>query len=230
MSSFRSLPRVFLPGVTAEGPFELPQEELDKLRKVLRLSSGAEIGVLPNDGTLIRCELKGREAVPLEVTTPTTEPALRLTLAQALPKGDKLDDIVKACTGLGVAKFVLFPSERTVVQWDAKKMGHRLQRLQTIAREEAEVSFRTRLPEFETAKDLADVLERYPEATVLSEVEGIGRTLTPPVETIVVGPEGGWSKKELQIIGDRGVTIGPRVLRVEHAGSAAAALLLLRFG
>ncbi|HSI74214.1 MAG TPA: RsmE family RNA methyltransferase [Fimbriimonas sp.] len=227
MSSYRSLPRVFIAGATAEAPFELPQEELDKLRKVLRLSSGAELGVLPNDGTMIRCELQGREAIPLEVTTPSTEPALRLTLAQALPKGDKLDDIVKACTGLGVARFVLFPSERTVVQWDAKKMSHRLLRLQTIAREEAEVCFRTRLPEFETAKNLAEVLQRYPEATVLSEVEGVARRLEPPVSTIVVGPEGGWSRKELDLIGSRGVTIGPRVLRVEHAAAAAAALVLL---
>jgi 16S rRNA (uracil1498-N3)-methyltransferase len=229
MTNLRSLPRLFIPGATAEEPFELPQAEIDKLRKVLRLSAGAQIAILPNDGSLIRCEFRGREAIPQEVLRPDTEPRLRLTLAQAFPKGDKLDDIIKACTGIGVAKFVLFPSERTVVQWDQKKLQDRLRRFQTIAREEAEVCFRTRLPEFETAKNLQEVLQRYPSSTVLSEVEGLSPALAATREamTIVVGPEGGWSNKELQQIGDRGVTLGPRVLRVEHAGPAAAAILLL---
>lgn len=232
MSLPRSIPRLFIPGVLAEEPFELPQSEIDKLRKVLRLQAGAQIGVLPNDGSLIVCEFRGREAIPQEVLRPATEPRLHLTLAQALPKGDKLDDIIKACTGIGVSKFVLFSSERTVVQWDQKKLLDRLRRFQTIAREEAEVSFRCRLPEFEVAKDLREVLTRYPQATVLSEVEG----LSPKLEakgntmTIVVGPEGGWSARELDLIGDRGVTLGPRVLRVEHAGPAAAAVLLLARG
>ncbi|MEZ0324944.1 MAG: 16S rRNA (uracil(1498)-N(3))-methyltransferase [Fimbriimonas sp.] len=230
MSTPRSLPRLFIPGVIAEEPFELPQAEIDKLRKVLRLQAGAQIAVLPNDGTLIRCEFRGREAIPLEVVRPDTEPTLQLTLAQAFPKGDKLDDIIKSCTGIGVAKFVLFPSERTVVQWDQKKLQDRLRRFQTIAREEAEVSFRSRLPAFEVAKDLKEVLTRYPDATVLSEVEGLAPKLAPQGNsmTIVVGPEGGWSARELELIGDRGVTLGPRVLRVEHAGPAAAAVLLLR--
>jgi 16S rRNA (uracil1498-N3)-methyltransferase len=227
--SLRSLPRVFIPGASAEAPFELPQEELDKLRKVLRLSSGADIAVMPDDGSLIHCRLEGREAVPLEVVRPQTEAALDLTIAQALPKGDKLDDIVKACTSLGANRFLLFAAERTVVQWDAKKMDKRLGRLRTIAREEAEVCFRTRLPCIEVASGLSDVLEREPGAVVLSEVEGLGGKLTRvgPRMTVVIGPEGGWSPKELRLIGDRGVSLGPRVLRVEHAAAAAAAILLL---
>ncbi len=229
MRALRSLPRLFLPGATADEPFELPPAEIDKLRKVLRLPAGAEIAILPGDGSIIRCEFKGSEAFPQEVLRPNTEPKLRLTLAQALPKGDKLDDIVKACTGIGVARFVLFPSERTIVQWDQKKLEGRLRRFTTIAREEAEVSFRTQVPKFETAQDLREVLSRYPHAAVLSEVEGLAPKLEAVGDemTIVVGPEGGWSQKELDQIGNRGVTLGPRVLRVEHAGPAAAAVLLL---
>jgi len=229
VTALRALPRLFVPGVTPEEPFELPKDEVTKLRHVLRLSSGAQIAVLPNDGTVIRCELRGHSAVPLEVFQPSTEPSLRLTLAQALPKGDKLDEIVRACTEIGVARFVLFPSERTVVRWEEKKLQDRLNRLATIAREAAEVSFRTILPTFVVAKDTADVLRSYPDALVLSEVEGLMPALRRQGEamTIVVGPEGGWSPRELTAIGDRGVTLGPRVLRVDHAGAAAAAVLLL---
>lgn len=228
MSHLRSLPRSFVPGATPDDVIELPADELDKLRKVLRLSPGATIAVLPNDGTLIVCELLAKAARPLEVHRPETEPALRLTLAQSLPKGDKLDEIVRACTEIGVSRFILFPSDRTVVRWDEKKTADRVRRLKAVAREAAEVSFRTRLPEIELAGSLNEVLAREPQAIVLSEVEGLGKRLAASGEkaTIVVGPEGGWSPKELTLIGDRGVTLGPRVLRVDHAGFAAAAVLL----
>lgn len=223
------MPRVFLPGVSAEEPIELPREELDKLRKVLRLSSGADIAVLPNNGSLIRCKLQGQQAVPEGIEWPDTEPKLSLTLAQALPKGDKIDEIIRACSELGVSRFILFPSDRTVVRWDEKKTASRVQRLQVISREAAEVSYRTRLPEFELANSLEHVLQVRPNAAVLSEVEGLSPKLvaTSSEMTIVVGPEGGWSPKELALIGPRGITLGPRVLRVDHAGPAAAAVLLL---
>ncbi len=226
----RALPRVFIPGATMDGPIELPQEELDKLRKVLRLSPGAEIAVLPNDGTIIRCVLAAKHADPVEIESPDVEPTLHLTLCQALPKGDKLDEIVRAGTEIGVSRFILFPSERSVVRWDDKKTAAKLQRLSIIAREAAEVSFRTRIPVIEQADNLAHVLKKLPDAVVLSEVEGAERLLTRTGTEmqIVIGPEGGWSPRELKAIGDRGVTLGPRVLRVDHAGAAAAAILLLR--
>jgi 16S rRNA (uracil1498-N3)-methyltransferase len=146
-----------------------------------------------------------------------------------LPKGDKVDEIVRAGTELGVARFILFPSERTVVQWDAKKVDHRLTRLATIAREAAEVSFRTRLPEIVYLPSMKAVLDANPDTVALSESEKESKPLRKSGDsmTILVGPEGGWSKKELELIGDRGVTLGPRVLRVDHAGPAAAAILLL---
>jgi len=229
MLILRSLPRVFIPDASPDGPIDLPPEELTKLRKVLRLSPGADIAVLPGDGTMIHCRLLATTAEPLEVHIPNTEPTLHLTLAQALPKGDKMDEIVRACTEIGVSHFILFPSDRTVVRWDEKKTNDRVKRLQAIAREAAEVCFRTKLPTFEVAGSLTEVMQNRPDAIVLSEVEGEVSSLpkaSSPM-TIVVGPEGGWSRTELRTIGGRGVTLGPRVLRVDHAGPAAAAILLL---
>ena len=230
VNGLRSLPRAFVPGANLEEPFELPSEELDKFRKVLRMGTGDQIAVLPNDGSLIVCRLEGRRAVPEGVFQPETEATFRLTIAQALPKGDKLDEIVRCCTEIGVAGFLLFPSERSVVRWDADKLAARLKRLEAIARESAEVSFRTRLPEFAVAADLRDVLKRVPDAVVLSESEALSGGLSPRGEgmTVVVGPEGGWAPRELTLIGERGVTLGPRVLRVDHAAAAAAAILLLQ--
>ena len=225
----RALPRLFVPGANAADIIELPGHEVDKLRKVLRLGAGAEIGVLPNDGTIIRCGFTGREAVPRSVERPDVEPRTHLTVLQALPKGDKLDEIVRACTEIGVSAFVLFPSERTVVKWDERKVADRISRLETIAREAAEVSFRTRLPSIRYVNTFKAALDDYPECIVLSEAEVEEKPLPRATEqmSIAVGPEGGWSKAEIGLIGARGVTLGPRVLRVDHAAPVAAGILLL---
>ncbi|HVL37750.1 MAG TPA: RsmE family RNA methyltransferase [Fimbriimonadaceae bacterium] len=227
--SSRALPRVFIPGATADEPVDLPREELEKFRKVLRLGPGDLIAVLPGDGSLIRCELQGRQAVPLRVEWPKTESDLDLTIAQALPKGDKLETVVRMCTEMGVGGFVLFPSERSVVKWEPSKLQDRLRRYAAVAQEATEQSFRVRLPRLEVAASLAEVLKRHPDSTVLSEAESVNRRLsvTGPQMTVVVGPEGGWSPRELTLIGERGVTLGPRVLRADTAGPAAAAILLL---
>ena len=171
--------------------------------------------------------------MPKSVHAPATESEVVVTIAQALPKADKIEGIVRACTELGVARFLLFTAERTVVKWDAEKMVGRIKRLETIARESAEVSYRMRIPRFDVASDLATVLQAEPEAVILSEIESVEKTFTSATAgrksvTIVVGPEGGWSPKEVEAIGSRAATLGPRVLRVDHAAAAAAAMLLLR--
>ena len=225
----RALPRIFIPGALPDSEIELPREEVDKLRKVLRLPNGAEIAILPDDGSIIRCIFEQKVAVPTEQMWPNSEPSVQVCIAQALPKGDKLDEIVRACTELGVSRFILFPSERSVVKWDADKLESRTTRLRVIAREAAEVSFRTRIPIVEMADSLAQVLADEPAAEVLSEAQTATKVLKRESRdrTLVVGPEGGWSEREFAKIGDRGITLGPRVLRVDHAGPAAAAILLL---
>lgn len=229
----RSLPRVFLPGLdTGLESYPLPGDEVDKLRKVLRLPEGAQIAVLPNDGRLIRCEFRERQAWPVGVEEPNTEPVERIILAQALPKGDRIDTILRMGTELGVAGFALFHGERSVVRWDHDKLSAKRRRLDALIREAAEQSFRTRLPEIEFLNDLRGVLDRWPGAIVLSERDDVTCTLRDAARTdptvVVIGPEGGWSPKELNWIGDRGVTLGPLVLRTDTA--AASALAALRFG
>lgn len=229
----RSLPRVFVPGASSEIPIALPSPEIDKLRKVLRLSSGAEIAVLPNDGSLIRCEFTGREAVPLSVEWPQTEPSVHVTIAQALPKGDRLETVVRMGTEIGVSRFIAFPGSRSVTKWEPSKRESRLARMASIIRESAEQSYRCQLPVIEWRESLRDVLDEHPEAIVLSESEsetrGIGERLAAtPNPTLIVGPEGGWDSGEMSLIGERGVTLGPLVLRTDTAGVVAAALALLR--
>lgn len=227
----RALPRIFLDEGPDDDLFELPKTEVDKLRKVLRLGVGAQIACLPGDGRIFRCLFEGHSARVVAEESIHTEPRFHLTLVQAIPRPEKLDEVVRMGTEIGVSAFEVFPSERTVVRWDEAKMEHRLNRLRAIAREASEVAFRTRIPTISVANSLAAVLETYADALVLSEQEGIpdhlADRLAPERAVLVIGPEGGWAPREIALIGSRAVTLGPRVLRVDTAAAAAAALSLL---
>lgn len=227
--SIRSLPRAFVPGIPDDLPDSilLPDEEFKKLHTVLRLAAGAEIAILPGDGRLIKCRLDGHFAWPIEVFYPITEPKTELTLCLAMPKVEKLEECIRMGSEIGVFKFIIFPSDRSVVHWDENKSAHKLKRLRAISREACEVSFRTRLPKIALAESLSAILDETPNAQVLSEQESANCKLkTANSVTLVIGPEGGWSPREVALIGERAVTLGPRVLRVDTAAIAACAIVL----
>ncbi len=230
----RSLPRVFLDGLTPEQEvIDLPKTEVKKLQDVLRLRPGSPIAVLPGDGTIWRCTFYGTTANRETVETMASEPTLRVTLAQAMPRAEKLEEVIRMGTEIGVAEFVVFDSDRTMVHWDARKKVERLVRLQAIARESAEQSFRARVPKIRFAGGLQELLGET--SVVLSEVERVEDTLSARLAnwkentiTLVIGPEGGWSPREVELIGPAAATMGPRVLRVDTAAAAACSLALLR--
>lgn len=231
----RSLPRCFLVGLDPSATeVELPKSEADHFRKVLRLGTGDHLAILPGDGTIWRCELRGLTAHVLDKQSLDTESPTYLTLALALPKGDKLDDIVRMTTELGVAEFILFPSQRTVVRWTPEKVEGRLRRLHVIAREAAEVAFRSRIPQISFLPSLEKLLAERPDAYALSEFESVSCPISDRLSarkiTLIVGPEGGWTHREHELFGDRTLSLGPRVLRVETAAVSAAALVLASGG
>jgi 16S rRNA (uracil1498-N3)-methyltransferase len=220
-------------GATADAPIELPSPEIEKFRKVLRLERGAQIAVLPNDGTLIRCAFEGRQAIPIEVEYPGTEPKRTVVIAQALPKGDRLETVVRMGTEIGVSKFAIFHSVRSIARWEPSKIQDKVRRLSAIVREAAEQSYRCRLPEIEWVGSLESAL-KLPNVIVLSEREGLStpfrrRLAEWPADqevTIVVGPEGGWDPKEVALIEPKSVTLGALVLRTDTASIVAATLAL----
>lgn len=236
MPELRSLPRIFLPGADMSAPFELPKSEYEKLHKVLRMKSGDPFALLPDDGSLWVCSLEGRSGVPHEHIWPNTEPEIEMILIQALPKVDRLETMLRMGVEIGVSRFLIFPSERSVVRWEPGKLETKLVRLEAIIREAAEQCFRSRLPKLETVAGLAEAIQKFPEAIVLSEREDVVTSLWEEATarlskgdksiSLMIGPEGGWAPRELAAIGDRGVTLGPLVLRTDTAGPAAAAVIL----
>lgn len=174
----------------------------------------------------------------LEVETAQRHPASapELWLAQALAKGDRDELAVQAATELGVSGVVPWAAERSITRWEGAKADKGRERWASIVREATKQSIRPWVPAVEpiaTTASLAKlpglVLVLEPTATArLTEVE-----LDVERITLVVGPEGGVSPRELEVLGAAGavaVRLGPEVLRTSTAGPAALAVLNGRLG
>jgi len=205
--------------------FGLPAAVERQVRNVLRLGDGDRLILLPGDGTEALCRLEGADCVVEERRPVASEPGHRLTVTQALLKGDALEEVVQHATEVGVAHFRLVITERCV----ARELSVRkLERLRAIAREAAEQSERGIVPPVEAPVRLRDALEA---GSVLlferSDGPRLGRLDAP--RSVVIGPEGGFSPDEVTAAANAGLTIaglGPRILRAETVAAAAAAVIL----
>lgn len=209
--------------------FALPASVAHQVRRVLRLRDGDELVLLPGDGTEALCRIEGPDCVVLERSPTAGEPEHRLTVVQALLKGDGLETVVRAGTELGVAAFQLVVSERCVVR---ELSDRRLGRLRAIAREAAEQSERGRVPDVEPPLPLGARLR--PGSVLLAE-RGAPQRLgaIEPAASVVIGPEGGFTAAELEaatVAGARLAWLGPRILRSETVAAACAAVILSRTG
>jgi 16S rRNA (uracil1498-N3)-methyltransferase len=204
--------------------------EFEHLR-VLRLRVGD--GLIVFDGTGLEADARIVEideiSVQLEVDAPrkvNLEPPQAITLGIALLKGDKLADVVRACTELGVGTIQLLVTEFS----DAKEIGsQKLQRLRRIALEASKQCKRSVVPNIlEPVKLLQYVPENalmaHPGSSVLPRV---AVRWNGPV-TLFTGPEGGFSDQEIAWLEQHHVTrvgLGPRILRAETAPMALLAAI-----
>jgi 16S rRNA (uracil1498-N3)-methyltransferase len=221
-----TLHRFFVdPDAMAGDRFALPASIERQVRAVLRLRDGDRLALLPGDGTEAVCRLEAGECVVEERRPAAGEPRHRLTVVQALLKGDALEQVVQHGTEVGVAAFQLVVTERCIVR---DLPPRRLERLRTIAREAAEQSERGLVPEVAAPVSLADALT--PESVLLFERHDGQRLgqLEPP-SVVVIGPEGGFTPAEVRAA-SRVAGLGPRILRSETVAAAAAAVILSRTG
>jgi 16S rRNA (uracil1498-N3)-methyltransferase len=165
---------------------------------------------------------------------------VRITVVQALPKGDRGELAVETMTEVGVDAIVPWAASRCITQWKGDRGLKALGKWRATAREAGKQSRRVRFPEVAdaaTTKQVAAVLAKADFAAILHESgdEPLA-TVELPVEgeiVLVVGPEGGVSPEELALFGEAGARafrLGRTVLRTSTAGTAAAALLLGRTG
>jgi 16S rRNA (uracil1498-N3)-methyltransferase len=225
-----TLHRFFVePNETTGDRFPTPAGIERQVRAVLRLRDGDRLVLLSGDGTETICRLEGQGCVVEKRRPASGEPRHRLTVVQALLKGDGLEQVVQHATEVGVAAFQLAITERSIVR---ELPARRIERLRTIARESAEQSERGVVPAILEPVPLARAMTRG--SVVLFERHD-GRRLgqvTPPT-TIVIGPEGGFSPGEVRAASEAGAILaglGPRILRSETVAAVAAAVILSRTG
>jgi len=196
---------------------------------VARTRTGERIAIADGAGFVVRGSVvataPGELTIEIEETRHDPEPEPRLWLAQALAKGDRDELAVQAATELGVSGIIPWQAERSVSRWEGQKAAKGRDRWAAIVREAAKQSIRSRVPEVLALgvafPGLVLVLEPTAERA-LTEVE---LPETGDV-TLVVGPEGGLSTRELAL--GIPVRLGQEVLRTSTAGPAALAVLNAR--
>jgi 16S rRNA (uracil1498-N3)-methyltransferase len=228
------------------GRVTLGKEDSHHLLRVMRAEPGEPFVVLAG-GMQYDCRLAGAEegrAVGEVVGSAPAggEPPVRISLFQGLAKGDKMETVVQHGTELGITEFVPVATGRAVVKLDAKKAAERVERWQRIAREASEQSRRGAVPAVSPVASWKEAVGRcrsFDLALVPWEEGGepLKQVLSahPGARTVAVfiGPEGGLSPEEVALARQKGalaVTLGPRILRTETAGLAAAAAILYALG
>lgn len=161
-------------------------------------------------------------------------PAIRITLVQALAKGDRDELAVQAATELGAQKIVPWQAARSISRWEGDKAEKSRLRWQAIANEAAKQSLRVWNPEVlqvASTKQLIQLLESYDSVLILEPTGKLSITELGSLSgnvALVVGPEGGIDASELEKFAEAGfkiVHLGDGVLRTSTAGLAAISYL-----
>jgi 16S rRNA (uracil1498-N3)-methyltransferase len=213
---------------------------------VRRLQVGEQVVLTDGEGTgaygtVVSVEGKDRlEVAVAELRTEAVLPQPRITVVQALPKGDRGELAVETMTETGVDAIVPWAAARCVTQWKGERGARSLAKWRSTAREAAKQSRRLRFPEVAdpmTTRGVAELLGAAGFAAVLHEegAEPLARAVLPEEGDIVlvVGPEGGVAPEEIETFAAAGAKpyrLGASVLRTSTAGVAATALLLGRTG
>jgi len=219
---------------------------LRHLSRVLRLGEGDELEVFDGAGRawLARIERISAEEATLRLGTQVVRTAApRITLAQGLAKGEKMELVIQKATELGAARIVPLALSRSVVKLDASRAADRTRRWRKIAEEAARQCGRADVPEVDEPRTLQrfveEAAERGESIAVLWEEardERLGRWLEEKAGrplAMVVGPEGGITPEEAEFARGRGaalVGLGARILRTETAGIVALAIAAHRAG
>ena len=210
-------------------------EESKQIKNVLRLSAGDRILVLDNRGNTYTVEISKSDNKTLKgniIEKQFQKPGNKfsISLGQALTKGSKIDFIIQKATELGVENITFIETERSVVKYKNVQAKDKLKRWGKIAKEAAEQSHRLTIPNVSCHRNLEDFCKTNENAGLklifweeekekklrdcLKNDIGISRL------SILIGPEGGFSSKEIELtrkFGFISVGLGPRILKTETA-------------
>ena len=225
--------------------FRIGGKDYNHICNVLRMQSG-DTFLVSCDGTSCLCRLAYMEedAVVAEIMEEdyrNTELPVRFYLFQGLPKGDKLELIIQKTVELGVAGIIPVEMSRCVMKLDDKKKKARRERWQSIAESAAKQSKRNVIPEVSDVMTYKQAMGKAAELDLFlvpyENERGMAATrealslIRPGMSVgILIGPEGGFEEKEIDLareIGASVISLGARILRAETAAVTAVGLGML---
>ncbi len=215
--------------VVASDLSTLTLTELDRhhLARVLRIRPGELVTATDGAGSWRQCRAPagwpsaGDDLLADGPILTVAQPAPAITLGLALTKGDKPEWAIQKLTELGVDRVVLVNAERSVVRWDVAKVERNLTRLRSVAKEALMQSRGVWMPAIDGVRTVAEVVAASSEVA-MAELGGGALSLGHP--TVLIGPEGGWTKIELALAKHR-VSLSAQVLRAETAAVACVTIL-----
>jgi 16S rRNA (uracil1498-N3)-methyltransferase len=223
----------------------LSSDETRHLSQVLRLAPGSEVIVFDGAGREFRARIEraardGADVLLLDEIAAAPEPSVRLTLAQAVLKGDKMDDVVRDATMMGAVAIDPLVTDHTVAH---VRPGHAPERWRRIAIASAKQCGRAVVPAIGAGATLQEwltadrgalrLLLAEPSASVAASPLASLRDARPPSASLLVGPEGGWSAEEIDHAVRAGctpVTLGRRTLRADAVAIVAIGALQFLWG
>ncbi len=231
------MPRFFVPEINSD-KISISGEDAKHIIKSLRISIGEEITLCDGNGYDYQGKITDiTDSVLINIISKTkteSEPSVKITLFQALPKGDKMELIIQKCVELGVYKIVPVLTERCISRPDEKSMKKKVERYNKIASEAAKQSGRGIIPEVSGLLTLNDAVKTLPKESIVFYENG-GSSLKTLINEntselgVFVGSEGGFSKDEIVFLEKNGVfpaTLGKRILRCETAPICGLSVIL----
>ena len=227
----------------------LDEEQSRHLAKSLRMNVGDMITVCDGGGTDYGCRIEEitKDAVTLAVCykqASDSEPSVKVSLYQGVPKGDKTEDIIQKCVELGVFEITPTLTARSISRPDEKQAAKKNARYNKIALEAAQQSGRGIVPTVNKMITLRQALAECTADLKILFYEGGGVPIKKiladfskdkPIENIAIfiGPEGGFAPEEAEMLTENGAisaTLGKRILRTQTAPVAALTAIMLLTG
>lgn len=212
------------------------------IKDVLRLAPDSPLTVADNRGRVYDCVIEkfSDKQVFLQIKRkrPPNNKKIRLTVACAIPKKSKMDDIIDKLTQLGVERIIPLETKRGIVKLDKAKAFLRQERWQKIAQAGAQQSQRDIVPVIDPVRDFNDfVNEEDFDLKLIPHLSGRRRPLKNVLRSfssgsllVLIGPEGDFTEDEVETARRKGfipVSLGSLVLRVETAAVAVSAYISL---
>ncbi|MGZ3580780.1 MAG: 16S rRNA (uracil(1498)-N(3))-methyltransferase [Syntrophales bacterium] len=244
------MPRIYFPGIRGKGEiFDLGGDNLRYVKSVLRMKKGDQLVLFDGAGWEHVAVIKNFSAdgINLEVIGKNRiqDESPRITLLQALPKANKMDSIVRKATELGAHTIIPFRSARSIPQLTTEKARARVSRWRSIATEAARQCGRADIPGINDVLSIEEMPASAEEGTlkiIFWEEEserGIKQILrdkryegTRDI-TVMIGPEGGFSREEVASAVKRGfisASLGRNVLKVETAAVTIISIIQYELG